>query len=46
MAKTKITISTRLRPKTYEAISKIAEEKEMTVSELIRIIVENYLLTR
>lgn len=44
--KTKVTICTRLRPKTHEELEKIADEKEMSLSELIRMIVENYVQSR
>lgn len=39
-------IAIRVRPSTEQQLAKIAEEKEMNMSELIRNILENYLLTR
>lgn len=39
-------IAIRLRPKTIEELKKIAENKEMSMSEYIRIIVENHLSSR
>ena len=36
----------RLRPNTKEKLLKIAEEKEMNLSELLRQIAENYIATR
>lgn len=47
MAKvTKKLIAIRVRPSTEKQLAQIAEEKEMNMSELIRNILENYLLTR
>ena len=46
MKATKKTIAARFRPNTIKKLEEIAEEKEMSISELIRFIVENYLLSR
>lgn len=42
MIANKKNVCVRLRPKTIEKLKKIAENKEMGYTELIRIIVENY----
>lgn len=39
-------IGIRLKPKTIENLKKISDEKEITTSELVRNIIENYLITR
>lgn len=39
-------IAIRLRPKTIEELKKIAEEKEMSMSEYIRVVLENHLSSR
>ena len=39
-------IGVRLRPTTIKKLEKISKEKEMSFSELIRNIVENYLFNR
>ena len=42
MAKNKIPINFRIRPQINAKLEKIAESKEITKSELLREIIENY----
>lgn len=46
MATNKESISIRLKPKQIERLKAIAEEKDMTFSELIRQIVDNFISLR
>lgn len=43
---TKKLIAIRIRPSTEKQLKEIAEQKEMSLSELARMILENYLLSR
>ena len=43
---TKKLIAIRIRPSTEKQLQQLAEEKEMSLSELARMIIENYLLSR
>lgn len=43
---TKEFVGVRLRPNTIKKLQELSKEKEMNFSELIRMIVENYLASR